>query len=154
MNDILWSAFFISLLLAYLWWSRPRHREHPRRAAILELNIMIERLIVGQTTPISLVFKAPNGDVVQPEASNIPTWSIDQTALGTLTPSNDGLTANLTALAVGKVTITVNAEGDPTPGVDPIVGIGSVDIVEEASSLELVFGAPATEEPDTSSAKS
>jgi hypothetical protein len=36
-------------------------------------------------------------------------------------------------------TVTVVAEGDPTPGVDTITVTGSVNIVDEASSGEITF---------------
>ena len=73
---------------------------------------------VGQTFSILLVPIPTNGTLDAP-----PTYSADNPALVTITPAADGLSAKVTALASGAVTISANGVslGNPIAGDDVVV---------------------------------
>lgn len=80
-------------------------------------------------------------------AGTKPTWSLkdDANTGTTLTPSEDGLSAVLSSpngsSVVGDVTVTVEGEGDETPGVDPISGSQTFSVLaEEATKVEIIVG--------------
>jgi len=117
---------------------RPRHG-HARKAVTGVLTLSDKQLNVGGTTTATVSFKDKAGESVILPEGNKPAWAVDQVALLDMTVADDGLSAELTAKGVGLATITVTAEGDPTPGVDTITVTGTIDIVDEASSGELTF---------------
>lgn len=116
-----------------------RHHEHAHHRAATGTLTMTKILNTGGTSTATVSFKDKAGASVNLPAGSVPKWTVDQVALLTVVPSADGLSAEITAVAVGMATITVVAEGDPTPGADTITVAGSVSIVDEASSGELVF---------------
>lgn len=71
--------------------------------------------------------------------SSVPSWSVDDSTIISLSPAADGMSASITALKVGTATVTVTAEGDPSPGVDTITLSGTVNVVDEASGGTLTF---------------
>jgi len=117
---------------------RPRH-EHGHHKAVSGILKMTKTLNVGGTSTATVTFQDKAGADVNLPEGNKPTWTVDQAALLSLTVADDGMSAELTATGVGLATITVTAEGDPTPGVDTITVSGSVNIVDEASSATLTF---------------
>lgn len=98
---------------------------------------MSKQLNVGGVSTASVTYQDPAGNTV-PVAS-VPSWSVDNPAIASITPATDGLSASVSALSVGVATITVTAEGDPTPGVDTITLTGTVNVVDEASGGTLTF---------------
>ena len=73
------------------------------------------------------------------DAGNIPAWTVDDSAVASIAPAADGMSAVVTGLTVGTATITVTAEGDPSPGADTITLTGTVNVVDEASGGTLTF---------------
>lgn len=65
----------------------------------------------------------------------LPAWTPSDAALLTVTPNADGLSATVVAngpIGIGQVTL--NAEGGPNPGDDPIVGILDVEVVSSKAT--------------------
>jgi hypothetical protein len=98
---------------------------------------MSKQLNVGGTSTASVTYQDKAG-VTVPVAS-VPVWSVDNAAIATVAAAADGMSALVTAVSVGTATVTVVAEGDPTPGVDTIKLTGTVNVVDEASTGTLVF---------------
>ena len=72
-----------------------------------------------------------------------PAWASSDTSIATVTPAADGLSASIVGVAPGTATITVKAEGDPTPGNDTIEGEIDVTVIEtEATQVVLTLGTP------------
>jgi hypothetical protein len=77
-----------------------------------------------------------------------PVWAASDENLLTVTPSDDGLSATVVAkgpLGVGQVTL--NADGGPNAGDDPIVGVLDVEVVSSKATQAVFSPAPATDQP-------
>ena len=75
----------------------------------------------------------------QPVTGDNLTWSIDQPAVATVTPSADGYSAVIAGVADGTATYTVT-DNTVTP---PLTGSGTVTVVSRAAtSLVITEGAP------------
>lgn len=98
---------------------------------------MSKTLNIGGTSTASVTYADAAGANVA--VSGAPSWSVDDASVASVTPAADGLSALVTALAVGTATISVVAEGDPTPGVDTITLTGTVNVVDEATGGTLTF---------------
>ena len=89
-----------------------------------------------------LVFKDKKGNPVG--VVGAPEWTMSADGIVDMTVAPDGLSAQFVPTdapgAIGTVTITVKAEGDPTPGVDTIVLTGDIEVIAaEAVVGELSF---------------
>lgn len=98
---------------------------------------MSKTLNIGGTSTASVAYTDAAG--VSVPVSGAPTWTVDDATIASVTPAADGLSAAVVALKAGTATITVVAEGDPTPGVDTITLTGTVNVVDEASGGTLTF---------------
>ncbi len=98
---------------------------------------MSKTLNIGGTSTATVAYQDKAGATVA--VASVPAWSVDDATKATVAPAADGMSALVTALAVGAATITVVAEGDPTPGVDTITLTGTVNVVDEASTGTLTF---------------
>ncbi len=69
----------------------------------------------------------------------VPTWTISDPTLATITPSEDGLQCAVQAVGpLGKVTLSVSADADLGEGVETLSGSAEIDIVAgEAVALNL-----------------
>jgi hypothetical protein len=77
-----------------------------------------------------------------------PVWTPSDPALLTVTPSADGLSATVVAngpLGVGQVTL--NADGGPNAGDDPIVGILDVEVVSSKATQAVFSTTPPVDQP-------
>lgn len=73
---------------------------------------------------------------------NTPSWSADDanSSIASMSVAADGKSAEFTGVAPGTVSVTVLANGDPTPGVDDITVTATLTVVpEEASTGKLNF---------------
>lgn len=74
------------------------------------------------------VFEDEHGNVVA--LDSVPTWSLSNADIASLTVSEDGLTAKVTPLGlVGSVQLNVLIDADPGQGVEPLVGVADIQIV-------------------------
>lgn len=90
---------------------------------------MAKTIVQGSTHTATAVFTDANG-VTRPLHS-IPAWSASPDGLVTLAPAEDGMTCGITAGSTdGDVTLTVTAEGDPSPGVNTITGTFDLSVVD------------------------
>lgn len=86
-----------------------------------------------------IVFKDRKGNVAT--VATVPVWTLSADGIVAMAVSGDGMSATFTPITVGSVDIDVVAEGDPTPGVDTIHGIGTIQVLPaEASVAEVSFG--------------
>lgn len=138
MKIIISFAIIIIAVLFLVWRYRPRHRRHHHRAVSGILH-MSKQLNVGATSTATVAYTDAAGQPVTLPAGSVPVWTVDDTTKATATPAADGLTAVIEGVAVGTATVTVVAEGDPTPGVDTITLTGAVNVVDEASGGTLTF---------------
>jgi hypothetical protein len=76
-----------------------------------------------------------------------PTWSVSDVNIIAVTPSADGLSADLatgplvTPPSPATAQVTVTVEGDPTPGVDTQIGLLDVTVVAgEVASVTITAG--------------
>jgi uncharacterized protein YjdB len=132
-----WIALVFLLALFVLWLYRPRRRRHHR--AVSGLLTMSKQLNVGDTDTATVAYTDKAGNAVSLPAGNVPAWTVDDETIATVAPAADGMTAVVTAVAVGTANITVVAEGDASPGVDTITLSGQVSVVDEASGGTLTF---------------
>lgn len=136
----LWAlAIAAALVIIYLLWrDRPRHGRSSDQAASGAMTLS-KTLNIGATSTATVAYTDKAGNPVTLPAGNVPAWSVDQAGVASVTPAADGMTAAVDGLAVGTATVTVVAEGDPTPGVDTITLTGTVNVVDEAAGGTLTF---------------
>ena len=73
----------------------------------------------------------------------IPSWSVSDPAVGTITVSADGLSAEFLASAPGMVQVSVQADADLGAGVRTIAGTLDIQVEPgEAVGLTITAGAP------------
>lgn len=92
----------------------------------------------GDSFPASLQFVDAKGNVGAAPAGVVPVWTVDNTAILVVTPSTDGLTADLVTVGpsgVAKVTVT---DGTLTGELDVTVEAGVI------ASITVVPGAIVT----------
>lgn len=99
--------------------------------------LMSKTLNIGSTSTATVAYQDKAGTDVA--VVGIPVWTVDDEAIATLVVGDDGMSAVITAVSAGTSTITVTAEGDPTPGVDTITLTGTLNVVDEASGGTLSF---------------
>lgn len=80
-----------------------------------------------------------DGVVVPANPSVMPTWSVDNPTIASITPSSDGLSCEVHGLAAGIAVITVSAGS--------VSGIGKVTVTEVApavfaTDVTITFDAP------------
>lgn len=77
-----------------------------------------------------------------------PTWVSNNSDVITVTPAEDGMSAELiTTGALGELSVTVTADADTGEGMKPIIGVLDVEVVPgEARVVELVPGTPTEKE--------
>ena len=98
---------------------------------------MSKTLNIGGISTTTVTYQDKAGSNVP--VVGAPTWAVDNSAIATVVPAADGLSAVVTGVAVGTATVTVTAEGDATPGVDTITLTGTVNVVDEATGGTLIF---------------
>ena len=99
------------------------------------------KLTTAQQTTVTAKFEDADGIVVPVQGT--PVWSVDNTSIATVEPATDGMSAVIKGVAPGMAKVTVTAEGDPTAGVDTVVGEVDVTVVaDEATQVVLEFGTP------------
>lgn len=135
-NSALCIIVIIQTVTVILLLLRLGNRGFNHRARRIEW-IMSKTLNIGGTSTATITAKDAQGNTVT--LPSAPSWSVDNSAIATIAPAADGMSAVVTAVAVGTATITVKAEGDPTPGVDTLTATGTVNVVDEASALDLTF---------------
>lgn len=92
----------------------------------------------GAGTTASVAYVDAEGDPAT--VIGAPTWAASPDGIVSLSPAGDGLSASISAVAVGDVVITVTAEGDETAGVDTITLTGNLTVAgEEATGGTLTF---------------
>lgn len=67
----------------------------------------MKALLVGQSDHIELVFRDPDGNIITPSLAGQPIWSLSNFQPVTFQPAPDGMSADLTAIAAGQTTLTV-----------------------------------------------
>lgn len=100
---------------------------------------MSKTLQAGASTTGTVAYTNKDGGPATPASP--PQWSVSPDGVVTLTPAADGMSCGIVAgTAPGTATVSVVAEGDPTPGVDTITLAASISVVpEEASAGTLTF---------------
>ena len=77
------------------------------------------------------------------EFDGMPSWSVSDEAVASVTPSEDGLSALIRSLAKGSVTVTVTGDGKHGDDVAEIVASGTIVVTApDVQVVELTFGAP------------
>ena len=135
------------------WWRRRRPHIRVILAAgnfavelIKEDTIhMATSLKVGQTLPLSIDFLDQNGNTIltAPVPDAPPVWSSLDPAIESLTPSADGMTAEVVGLAAGADTVKVDLQVggvDFTATID--VTVEAVAPAQVLTSIEIVPGTP------------
>jgi hypothetical protein len=133
------TALLLSVGICLVIYLLARRRPHQSGSTIAVRGtlIMSKQLNIGGTSTATVVYDDKAGAVAP--IVGVPTWAVDNPAIATVTPAADGMSAEVTAVAVGTANITVTAEGDPTPGVDTITLTGTVNVVDEAAEGTLTF---------------
>jgi hypothetical protein len=124
-------------IVAFIIVTRGRRRHvitNPATSGVLNMS---KQLNVGGTSNATVVYDDKAGTAVA--VDSVPAWTVDLPNVASIAPAADGMSAVVTALAVGVATVTVVAEGDPTAGVDTITLSGTVTVVDEASGGTLTF---------------
>lgn len=142
-------------IAAFLWVAWPvirkqktKHRGRVRFGIVLTatqgtntMNKIAATLAALWAVAVTAVFEDASG--TPRKVVGTPAWDSSDTSIATVTPATDGLSASIVGVAPGTATITVTAEGDPTPGNDTITGEIDVTIVEtEATQVVLTLGTP------------
>ncbi len=75
-----------------------------------------------------------------------PVWASSAPTVAAVTPSADGLSANIVAGATGTAQISVSADADLGDGVTTITGVLDVTVVGgQATSIGIVAGTPVSQ---------
>lgn len=125
---------------------QPPHaaQRRSRRASVHKtatgiIHMSDKPLKVGDTTTATVSFKDKDGGNLTLPKGHIPAWSVDQVALASLEPAKDGMSAKVTALAAGLVTVICTAEANEEAGVDTVTAMGSLTVADDANSGEITF---------------
>lgn len=133
---------FFALLAFAIHRRNPRRRLNNGRLQFWVKGVPMSQAILkpGQKVTATVDFTA-QGKPGQPASP--PTWSSDTPGAASVTPTADGMSADIEYVGPGASVITVKAEGDPTPGVNTITLQGTVTCTNpEIDAGEIVFGAP------------
>lgn len=106
-------------------------------------RVMKVQITTAQKVNIQAAFQDAGG-VSQPlPPGQIPVWASSDLNIATVSPSADGLNCDVISVGPGLATISVTAEGDPSPGVDTIKGSQDITVVaDEDTQVVLTTGAP------------
>jgi len=156
-KSTLFSGGFVTayLLLIFIGWliigplskSYRELRRKPGRPYSLVIHFgkgLQKMLTINSDSPGSAAtLNATDRHGVNRALVGVPAWKSSDESIATVTPAADGLSALVVPVAKGECDITVTAEGDPTPGVDTLTGVGHVVVTDpEASQLSVSFGPP------------
>ena len=73
----------------------------------------------------------------------VPVWASSDEKVAIVKASADGMSADVISVGEGKATISIHAEGDLTPGFDPLDSSFEVEVVApEAGQVILSVGTP------------
>ena len=98
---------------------------------------------ITTTQKVNIVATFEDMDGIAVDVVGTPVWASSNPAIATVSPATDGLSCDVLSVAPGTAQITVTAEGDPTPGVDPVSGEQDVIVVaDEATQVVLAVGTP------------
>lgn len=102
-------------------------------------------LILKDTQKFSAAVKYVDGKGNPAKVEGTPQWSVSDVNLLGVTPSDDGMSAEVVATGpLGSCQVSVTADADLGEGTKPIIGTLDVDIVAgEAVSAVIEAGAPA-----------
>ena len=110
------------------------------KPAVNQPVTMKTKLTVGQQIDIAANFEDAAG--ISRPLAGAPVWTSSDESIVKVVPSaNNPLIATVISVGKGGATVRVTGEGDPTPGVDTIVGTVEVDVVDpEATQVVLTLG--------------
>lgn len=142
---VIWiaSSFVFALLLA-------RIRKNKTNICVKffsqtnQQEIIMQKLSTVQSLPVDAKFFYATADgEVQTTVVGIPVWKSFDESVATVTAAADGLSATVVGVGAGTATITLNGEGDPVAGQDPIVGSFDVTVtLPEANEVLFTAGTP------------
>lgn len=99
---------------------------------------------VSQALPLSIEFDDPSGGIISPPPAPdaTPVWTLSDSTLAGLSPAPDGLTAVLSAVAAGTVTITLTlaVAGQPWTASLSVSIAAAVPVV---GGVQIIAGTPA-----------
>lgn len=143
-------AFLIGLLVGYAL-------RRPRRARTVRVGFeffdddqwrprMNTRITTLEQQTVRAKFKNAAG--VEVPVDGIPTWSVDDPSIATITPATDGKSAVITPGAPGTTFVTVTADARIGAGTVPISGQFDVEVIaDEAVAVEFEFDPPTPRTP-------
>lgn len=105
--------------------------------------IMATTIKVGQTLPMSIEFLDSNGNVVSPPPATdtAPQWSQNDSSVGTLSQSSDGMSAQEIGLAAGNDVISLDLViGGKT--FDATLDLTVEAVASQVASIRIVPGTP------------
>lgn len=77
------------------------------------------------------------------QVDGVPVWASTASEVATVKPSEDGLSAVVTAVDLGDAQISVTADADLGTGVRELKGVLDITVVAgEAAGLTIIAGAP------------
>lgn len=102
----------------------------------------IMQLPIGDKTTAHLIVDDAAGDVLTSPVVPAPVWTSSDASIATVTPAADGMSADITGLKTGDVTVnvvvTTNSDGSPK-----VTATGSVSVVAgDPASASLTFDPP------------
>ena len=109
----------------------------------------METITTIQQVPANLGAADSKGVTVPlPAFTAPPTWTVDNSAILTVTPAADGLSATCVAAGTpGLATITVS--GTPVGSTTPLTGTAQVQVNDVATALTISFGTATQQTPPT-----
>ena len=126
-------------------------RPHKPKGKVL-FSIKSDITVTGEITMITLTDLQKVTCSIQPvdamgnpaQVDGVPEWSVSDSAMLTVAPSSDGLTAVVSTVGpIGTAQVTVTADADLGEGVVSISGVLDVTITgSQATSLSINAGTP------------
>lgn len=98
-------------------------------------------LTAGQSETVTAIPEDSTGNPGSIAAGSVPTWSSSDSTVASVAPATDGLSALVTAVAAGTVTVTV--AGESSFADSSISGQFTVTVTEAAATqIGFTFGSP------------
>lgn len=107
--------------------------------SIVDIPAILPKVIPMKTTPLRLDQTATvtaaltdfkGNEIAAPGTT--PAWSVDNTAVATVVPAADGLTAQIVPVGVGTAVVTYSLNSNPNPNEAPVPVTSSVTVIVSA----------------------
>lgn len=105
-------------------------------------------LPIEKKTTLSVAFQDNKGNPAK--VDGVPTWLIDNSEIGAITPAADGMTCGLASVGpLGSGKVSMQADVDLGPGFKPLVGLFEFEVTAGEATMVTITPGPLEDQTPT-----